>query len=165
MRPLASTTPAAALVPPTSTPIVRLTTGILPSGGGCLHGRLEGRVGLLDHGGQRVAGPGQGRAQPGGARALALPHPARGPADRTPGTLGRLVLGPVGGGVPHVGRGLVLAQGPADRAGHFLAHAAGAGAHQPALEVAQRVLSRFSHGGASLFVRAYCRAYLYQCRT
>src|SRR5260370_27824724 len=99
-----------------------------------LHDLLEGREGVLDHGRHHAARAGQLRAEPAGACR------ARGAgrlADRTPLALGRLVGRQlVGGRVPHVAAAAPFgAEGPPDLVGDLGRHAAGAGLHQPALDV------------------------------
>src|SRR5260370_25041746 len=103
-----------------------------------LHELLEGGEGVLDHGRQHAARAGQLRAEPAGACR------ARGAgrlADRTPLALGRLIGQQLGGGrVPHVAAAAPFgAEGPPDLVGDLVRHAAGAGLHQPALEVGDGV--------------------------
>jgi hypothetical protein len=101
------------------------------------HYLLEGGEGVLGHGGQGAAGVAQagdeaGAAQAGGAGRL---------AHRAPLALRRL-LGRqlVDGRVPHVAAGApFLAHGPADLVGDLIGHAARTRAHQPALEISDRV--------------------------
>ena len=106
-----------------------------------LYDLLEGGEGVLGHRGQGTAGPGQagyqaaGRAQPGRAGRL---------ADRAPLALRRL-LGWRARWWPcptrHDGRTPLLADRPADLVGNLVGHAARARAHQPALEVSDRVVA------------------------
>ena len=186
IRPSGATTPAAALVPPTSMPIVRRTAsisrwagGVWPGAGGravgpsgragpaggqvpgaapgppvprppwgvlCgawrrLYDRLEGGEGLLDHGGEGVTGPGQGRAY----RPRGIAHPAGRAADRAPRHTGCFVMDRARrGGFPHVSAltGRLLAHRPAHLPGRVPGGAARTRTHQPSLEVTHRVSAR-----------------------
>src|ERR1700722_3809547 len=155
--PSGSTTPAATLVPPTSTPIARLirclrmvmvTRGIgvprtgfrrpLVSGSRRGPGQypVQRAECILDRGGNGVGDAGQ-------ARPARLPHPAGRPAYRAPGAFRRLaqVRRRLGGGhAPGVlGLGARGADGPADRVLDLAAHAPGAGPDDPPLEAVDQV--------------------------
>src|SRR5580704_2883491 len=102
------------------------------------HGGLEGAHGLLYGGGDHIARAGQLPAHAG----RGFPDPAGGAAHRAPGTLGRLarrIVRRLGGGhLPDVFP-FRPAQRPAELPGQLLAHVAGAGPDQPALEFGGQV--------------------------
>src|SRR5450755_1937616 len=170
MRPCWSTTPAATLVPPTSTPIVRLTvrpftrtlllSRLRPrrACGARARGppfpgrtrasrqhRVEGGQRFLDGRGHRVAGPGQLRAETGPG----FPDPAGATADGTPGAL-RRIQGFIGrclgcGGPPDVSWLLpAAAQGPADLLAELAAHAPGTRPDEPALHFPSQVRTQLA---------------------
>src|SRR5579875_2279805 len=155
-----STAPAATLVPPTSTPIVRLMRSFLLAaaslrwlrgwryrtrpGRRLAHGedRLEGREGLVDSSGDGVAG-GTGlpaQAEPGPA------DPAGRPAHRAPRALGSLVHGVrrLGGGRgPYVLAVPPAAEGAAHLVAYLAPDAARGRLQQPALESLHQVVDRW----------------------
>src|SRR5579875_2036174 len=120
-----------------------------------LHGGFEGRVRLLDDGGQRVAGPGQLGTQAAGLAALA--QPAGRTADRAPGAFrGLAVVRPRRGHVPDVGLVAAIAtERPAELSGQVLAEAARTRAHQPPLEVTDGVWLPVPLGHLRLLLSSY----------
>src|ERR1035441_2734325 len=158
IRPSESTTPPATLVPPISTPIVRLTrwsswtggSGRLvphpaPGGGGIGvrypaggHCRLEYRHRVLRHRGESVR-RGRHLRRQAGAR---LVQTAGGPAHRAPGALRRLVLRRPGGALPHVSGPLATAERGPDLPAHSPTHPARPRTDQPPLELADQVGTR-----------------------
>src|ERR1700728_3762761 len=105
------------------------------------HGGLERAHGLLYGRGDHIARAGQLPAHAG----RGFPDPAGGAAHRAPGTLGRLarrIVRRLGGGhLPDVFP-FRPAQRPAELPGQLLAHVAGAGPDQPALEFGGEVAAR-----------------------
>src|SRR5580692_3675610 len=104
------------------------------------HDRLERIDGFPHDRRESVARAGEMRAEPGAG----ILHLARGPAERAPFALGRMLpaLWLAGGASPHViPAGIAVAEGLADIAAYLLAQAARAGPHQPPLEIADRVVT------------------------
>src|SRR5580698_4194714 len=102
--------------------------------------RLERIDGFPHDRRESVARAGEMRAEPGAG----ILHLARGPAERAPFALGRMLpaLWLAGGASPHViPAGIAVAEGLADIAAYLLAQAARAGPHQPPLEIAERVVT------------------------